>query len=92
MAALGRLHVNGVGVDWAGLFEGTGARRVDLPTYAFQHERFWPAVSTRSDASGLGLVAAEHPLLGAAVELAENDGYLFTSGCLCVRTRGLPTM
>ena len=80
LAALSRLHVNGVGVDWAGLFEGTGARRVDLPTYAFQRERFWPSPSVRAgDASGLGLVSAEHPLLGAAVELAGSEGMLFTS-------------
>ncbi|MFD4779055.1 SDR family NAD(P)-dependent oxidoreductase, partial [Streptomyces sp. NPDC058427] len=39
-------------VDWAGHFAGTGARQVDLPTYAFQHERFWniPAVIDRVDA------------------------------------------
>jgi acyl transferase domain-containing protein len=35
--------VDGGPVDWAPLFDGTGARRVDLPTYAFDHSRFWPA-------------------------------------------------
>ncbi len=78
LTALARLHVTGTTVNWTSLFGG--ARRVDLPTYAFQHEWFWPEPSTTTgDATGLGLVAADHPLLGAAVPLAGSDGLLFTS-------------
>ncbi len=78
LTALARLHVTGTQVDWAPLY--AGARRVDLPTYAFQHEWLWPSGSARpADATGLGLDDAAHPLLGAAVALADTDGVVFTT-------------
>ncbi|KPC77998.1 hypothetical protein ADL35_20030, partial [Streptomyces sp. NRRL WC-3753] len=38
LTSLAELHVQGVSPDWAKVFPAT-ARRVDLPTYAFQHRR-----------------------------------------------------
>ncbi|ROP35860.1 type I polyketide synthase [Saccharothrix texasensis] len=59
-ASLGEAYTRGVPVDWSALFAGIPARRVDLPTYAFQRRRYWargatsPAVADRSAASGAG--------------------------------------
>ncbi|MEU9630068.1 SDR family NAD(P)-dependent oxidoreductase [Streptomyces luteogriseus] len=80
LTALARAHVHGVGVDWAAVFDGTGARWVDLPTYAFQRAPYWPAESTadRGDLSSAGLDDTGHPLLGAMVRAASGGDVLFT--------------
>ncbi|MFI8952758.1 SDR family NAD(P)-dependent oxidoreductase [Streptomyces sp. NPDC053750] len=78
-AALAEVYVAGVPVDWTPAF-GPDARPVaDLPTYAFQHESYWLDVPVvRADVVGAGLVSAEHPLLGAVVELAGDGGLVLT--------------
>jgi polyene macrolide polyketide synthase len=79
VAALAGVHVHGSSVDWPAFFAGTGARRVVLPAYPFQHEWYWPKLAAAAgDAAGLGLTSPEHPLLGAAVEFAETDGLVLT--------------
>ncbi|WP_455431164.1 SDR family NAD(P)-dependent oxidoreductase [Streptomyces anandii] len=86
-AAVAEAHVRGARTDWAAVFAGRDARRVDLPTYAFQRELYWPEppASWAGDVTSAGLGAADHPLLGATVALADADGLLFT-GRLSLRT------
>ncbi|MFJ7235475.1 type I polyketide synthase [Streptomyces tendae] len=84
--AAGGFFTRGGSVDWSALL--AGGRRVDLPTYAFQHERYWlDAPVSVGDATALGLRRAEHPLLGAAVELAGSDRMVF-AGRLSAASQG----
>ena len=80
--AVAQAFTAGVTVDWARWFPRDPAPRVvDLPTYAFQRERYWldgHSGGQGGDPSELGLVAAGHPLLGGAVELADASSHVLT--------------
>ncbi|MDW4903679.1 hypothetical protein RB625_35355, partial [Streptomyces californicus] len=87
VSALARIHAQGAAADWQAFYAASGARRIDLPTYAFQRTRFWlePPATWVGDVGAAGLTAADHPLLGAAVGLADAEGSLLT-GRLSLRT------
>ncbi|MBB6170282.1 acyl transferase domain-containing protein/thioesterase domain-containing protein/acyl carrier protein [Nocardiopsis mwathae] len=78
--SLAEAYVHGVPVDWAREFSGVGARRVDLPTYAFQRERYWVDPSgpctgaPAGPAGGVGLEPVDHPVLTAAMPAPETGG------------------
>ncbi|MET9850005.1 SDR family NAD(P)-dependent oxidoreductase [Streptomyces ossamyceticus] len=77
--ALAHAWTGGAPVAWPRVFADTGARRVDLPTYAFQRTRHWPEGPRRhADVTAAGLGPLHHPLLGAAVRLADDDGAVLT--------------
>ncbi|MET7370892.1 SDR family NAD(P)-dependent oxidoreductase, partial [Streptomyces sp. NPDC005566] len=79
LTAISRLWTSGVDVDWTALFAGWGGRVVDLPTYAFHRERFWPQMGVGAgDLAAVGLAGAGHALLGAAVELADGGAVVLT--------------
>jgi myxalamid-type polyketide synthase MxaB len=59
---LGELYVRGVEVDWAGFDQDWARRKVLLPTYPFQRERYWVEATPKR----LPIRCAssnEHPLL-----------------------------
>ncbi|WP_405162985.1 SDR family NAD(P)-dependent oxidoreductase [Nocardia sp. NBC_01499] len=76
---LGQAHLFGADVDWPAFYAGAGARRVELPTYAFQRERFWLSPDRGSgDAAVVGLGRVEHPILAGAVRVGDRDEWVFT--------------
>jgi acyl transferase domain-containing protein/acyl carrier protein len=80
LRSVAELWIQGGQVDWSAPLERFGARTTRLPTYAFQRERYWFSGSSSSvgDMAATGQSAANHPLLGAAVALADDRGWLFT--------------
>ncbi|WP_016909666.1 type I polyketide synthase [Streptomyces xiaopingdaonensis] len=77
--ALAEVYVRGCAPDWRAYFADTGARPIELPTYAFQREPYW---ATREAPDQRPERHAE--LLDAAVPLAE--GGLLHTGRLSLRT------
>jgi acyl transferase domain-containing protein/aryl carrier-like protein len=78
VGALVELYAHGVNPDWAAVLAGTGGRRIDLPTYAFERQRYWLDAGSGGHMSAAGLDTTDHPLLGAEVSLAGAGGLLLT--------------
>ncbi|MCG6495749.1 type I polyketide synthase [Kitasatospora sp. A2-31] len=79
--ALARMHVAGAPVDWRAYLDAVGGagRHVDLPTYAFDRQRYWAgSEAPRGGVAGTGLDAVRHPLLSAVTELAVGDQIVFS--------------
>jgi acyl transferase domain-containing protein/thioesterase domain-containing protein/acyl carrier protein len=78
--SLAEAQTRGASVEWKTFFEASGGKRVKLPTYPFQRKRYWPDSLSAGPGNlgAAGLVPAEHPLLGAAVEHPEGSGLTLT--------------
>lgn len=72
MTAAAQGFVSGMGLDWSSVFSGYRPKRVELPTYAFQHQKFWlaPAPSV-SDPTAAGQIGASD----GGAELLASSGF-----------------
>ncbi len=64
LQSLAELYVRGVPVDWSCFDQDYQRRRINLPTYPFQRQRFWVDTEVQKKASFLKKVGFSHPLLG----------------------------
>ncbi|MFJ2729801.1 type I polyketide synthase [Streptomyces collinus] len=73
VTAVARAHTRGTSLDWTAFYAGSGARRIDLPTYRFQRTWYWSEQATQPPAAAgpsdddfwTGLDHADLPALAA---------------------------
>ncbi|MDR8412929.1 type I polyketide synthase [Nonomuraea sp. 3-1Str] len=71
LRALGQAWVLGASLDWTAALGPASRHDAGLPTYPFERQRFWLDPGPAGDSP-----ASRHPLLGTAVPLAADDGFL----------------
>lgn len=68
LRAFAAAYTSGCAPDWTTCFEGLDAHRIDLPTYAFEHARYWLVAPPGAERR------AAHPFLTSALALADGGG------------------
>ncbi|MFD8981333.1 type I polyketide synthase [Streptomyces sp. NPDC059564] len=83
LASLAELYVRGASVDWEAAFAADRPRRIGLPTYAFQRQRYW---LTAPDDSGTPDSPSVRANTGAAADLGSEAAVLTL---VCAETAAL---
>ncbi|MEV1084884.1 acyltransferase domain-containing protein [Streptomyces sp. NPDC050211] len=83
LASLAELHVRGVPVDWTAVFTAHRPRRIGLPTYAFQRQRYW---LTAPDGAGATHSPAAQAASAGAADLGSESAVLTL---VCAKTAAL---
>ena len=83
LESLGNLNVLGMPVDWSGFYRDYRHRRLQLPTYPFQRQRYWIETTAPETRRLLphsqSKLTAIHPLLGKKVQSPLLKETLFES-------------
>nr|WP_113868952.1 type I polyketide synthase [Brenneria salicis]NMN92947.1 coronafacic acid polyketide synthase Cfa7 [Brenneria salicis ATCC 15712 = DSM 30166]RBP58618.1 coronafacic acid polyketide synthase Cfa7 [Brenneria salicis ATCC 15712 = DSM 30166]RLM29369.1 polyketide synthase [Brenneria salicis ATCC 15712 = DSM 30166] len=82
-AALAKLYAQGQPLDWTKLLVQTPP--VPLPTYPFQHRRYWLQAPPARPALDGGFFALNHPFLHAGIDNAAQRGWIFSGRLDAVR-------
>lgn len=78
LETLAELYVGGADVDWMALDQDSGRRRVSLPTYPFQRQRYWVDLGKQPPIMlGIDQPEAKHPLLGWPLHTASVEEIIY---------------
>ena len=77
LESLGQWHIHGGEVDWHAFDEGYGRRKVQLPSYPFQRQRYW--IDAKNADRRVIRDPSAHPLLGEKLQLADTEKIYFES-------------
>ena len=91
-AALGSVYTLGAPVDWRRVHEPFTRRRLPLPTYPFERQRYWATTASAPSATGDGAPrprrANGHPLLGEHLEVSTEGVLHVWDGDISTKTSG----
>ncbi len=91
LTSAGQAWAHGADVDWTALVGPRSEGIVELPTYPFRHEPFWVVGTGRAaDPAATGQRATDHPLVGAALTVADEGRLVLTGRIGAGTQRWLP--
>ncbi|MEV6771997.1 type I polyketide synthase [Nocardia sp. NPDC051030] len=79
VSALGRMHNAGLPVRWPAVYEGRGARPVNLPVTVFDRRRFWSTEQVGGLAAATGPRTLTHALLTGATTVPGSGELLLSA-------------
>lgn len=76
--SLAQLYMHGATINWSGLYQDYSCRKVELPTYPFQRQRYW--IKTGNEHGKTRFLSESkniHPLLGQKLYLADQKQRIY---------------